>query len=351
MLRFIGSIKERLGRIRGTLDMMVIRPIFPPKLPTAIQRLDCHGKRVLVSGSSSGVGYQIATYFAGHGAEVHMLCRNAAKAIRARDEIRRKTGNEEVHVEIVEMSSLKSVRDFVDRWAGRSPEARSIDILMNNAGLAAASKRTTEDGFELTYQTNFLSCFLLTTSLLRRSCFTAEARIVQTASHGVYGSGPLDPSVPKIPTVVNNVEEGARLPVEVAFAAYSTSKGAQVVWTKELQDRLANTEKYKNVVVQSANPGWVSTPIWDDPSGFAGLGDWIHEIGIWMDSIIGITPSQGAAILVYLATSKEAALPAVRGKYWDWLHVKWSPAWMEDRMLRQALWKRWEEEADIDASF
>lgn len=62
---------------------------------------------------------------------------------------------------------------------------------------------------------------------------------------------------------------------------------------------------------------------------------------------VGISVQQGATTAIWLATQPEAVLPEVRGKYWERCGWKWTPAWMEDADLRQALWKKWEEQSRI----
>lgn len=128
------DIKSTISAIWATLEMFFITPILPPKLSTSVESLDIQGKRILVTGSNAGIGKETARYFAAHGAEVFLLCRNEATALVARDELRRGTGNPKIFVEVVDMSSLESVRGFLNRWTERSPESRMIDILMNNAG-------------------------------------------------------------------------------------------------------------------------------------------------------------------------------------------------------------------------
>lgn len=64
-------------------------------------------------------------------------------------------------------------------------------------------------------------------------------------------------------------------------------------------------------------------------------------------SVISISNKRGALTAVYLATSPEAALPEVRGKYWDQCRWKWTPAWMADGKLRAALWEQWEIDSGV----
>lgn len=259
--------------------MMIVRPIFRPTLSSSILAQTFQGKCVLVTGSNRGIGKEIAVYFAARGADVYLICRSEAKAVEARDDIRARTNNQNVFVEVVDMSGLGSVRAFVERWAQRSPDERIIDFLFNNAGetvhhtlgrsfvdtdippwirstgLATSTKVTTDDGMELTYAANFLSQFLLTISLLNLDCFAPNARIVQTSSNGLYGSGKLDPSDPNSSDLLGKIDEGAEMPAASNVMLYARSKAMQAVWTRELQQRLTASESQREIVVQSCHPG------------------------------------------------------------------------------------------------
>lgn len=96
--------------------------------------VDLTGKRAVVTGCNTGLGYEIALTFARQGAEVWMLCRDAEKAEKAKQEIVQETGNDQVFVELVDFSSLASEKAFVRRWAQRKTDQQRIDILVSNAG-------------------------------------------------------------------------------------------------------------------------------------------------------------------------------------------------------------------------
>lgn len=129
------GIKGQLSQYKGSFDMIVTGPLFPPSLPPSLRALDHQGKRVLVTGANAGIGKEMATYFAARGAEVYLLCRNEERAAKARDGIRAETGNKDVSVELVDMSSMKSVNAFLERWGKRSADEKQVDILFNNAGM------------------------------------------------------------------------------------------------------------------------------------------------------------------------------------------------------------------------
>ncbi|MES2170639.1 MAG: SDR family oxidoreductase [Actinomycetota bacterium] len=125
---------------------------------------DLGGKLALVTGASDGIGLAIADRLARAGAEVLMPVRNQAKGDAAAERIRERTAGATVSVGSLDLASLTSVAEFSDRLLR---EGRSVDILINNAGvMTPPTRQVTEDGFELQFATNHLGHFALTTQLL-----------------------------------------------------------------------------------------------------------------------------------------------------------------------------------------
>jgi dehydrogenase/reductase SDR family member 12 len=123
-------IKPKLSVGRALIDTFCASLYPRIKLPHE----DLQGKRALVTGANIGIGKAIAQSLASQGAQVYLLCRNKEKGEEARKDIVFKTGNPEVYLEVVDFGSLRSVREFVDRWSSREAAARQIDILIHNAG-------------------------------------------------------------------------------------------------------------------------------------------------------------------------------------------------------------------------
>ncbi len=122
------------------------------------------GRRALVTGATSGIGYEAALALAGAGAEVVIAARDAGRAEDAARAIRRAHPGAEVAFRLLDTARLASVRAFAEEWRA---EARPIDILLLNAGIAAVPRREeTEDGFERQFATNYLGHFALTGLLL-----------------------------------------------------------------------------------------------------------------------------------------------------------------------------------------
>jgi NAD(P)-dependent dehydrogenase (short-subunit alcohol dehydrogenase family) len=165
-------------------------------------------QRILVTGSTDGLGRRVAEELAARGAEVLVHGRDPAKV----DEAAREIGAAGAHV--ADFAALEEVR----RLAG---EVGQLDTLVNNAGLVVRERRESTDGHELTFAVNYLSHFLLTRLLLDR--LREPARIVNVSS---IGQAPLDWE----DLMLERGYDG--------YGAYAQSKLAQILFTFELAERL-----------------------------------------------------------------------------------------------------------------
>jgi hypothetical protein len=104
-------------------------------------RLD--GKNCLVTGANSGIGFATAEGLASRGATVYMLCRNKERGETALSQIRSKTGNMNVHLEICDLSSISEVKSFATKFSSTD---KPLHVLVNNAGLLEHKRVTTPEG-------------------------------------------------------------------------------------------------------------------------------------------------------------------------------------------------------------
>ncbi len=139
------------------------------------------GKRIVITGPTSGVGKEAATQLAELGAEVILACRDLWKGNQVASEITRKAASAKITVIHVDMASQASIRAFVREFRRHY---RRLDVLINNAAISrgALSKEKTVDGIESTFATNVLGYFLLTQELLEVLKRSAPARIINVAS-------------------------------------------------------------------------------------------------------------------------------------------------------------------------
>src|ERR1700733_9141295 len=148
---------------------------------SALPRMD--GKVVAVTGASSGIGLAGAQGYARVGAPVWVIVRDRARGERASAEIAARSGNDDIHVGVCDLSRLASIRSFAGRFPSR---ASRLDVLVNNAGAMTQTRELSADGIERTLATNVIGPFALTgrlSGLLRRS---APARIINVSSGGMY---------------------------------------------------------------------------------------------------------------------------------------------------------------------
>ena len=245
------------------------------------------GKVVIVTGANTGIGKETAVGLAALGATVVLACRNRSKAEAAADEIRSRTGRDDVQLVDLDLADLDSVRACADEVRQRFER---LDVLVNNAGLELGKRTTTKQGFEATFGINHLGHFLLTNLLLDRLKASAPARIVNVSSVGHHFARrgiPWD----------DLQWETSRY---TASGAYCVSKLANLLFTRELACRLPATE----VTANACHPGAVR-------SEFASSDDMGRLYGGFMKvgGLFLISSKSGARTSIYLASS-----PEVEGK-------------------------------------
>ena len=141
--------------------------------------VDMTGKTCIVTGANSGLGLATTERLADLGASVYMIVRNHAKGKAAQAEVIGRTGNSNVHLEVVDLGSLNAVRDFAARFLRAESQ---LDVLINNAGVLLSQRQFSVDGVEMTFATNVLGPFLLTNLLIPLMKRSAPSRIIFVSS-------------------------------------------------------------------------------------------------------------------------------------------------------------------------
>ncbi len=138
------------------------------------------GRIVLVTGGTSGMGYEDALALSRAGAEVIIAARNPERGAEAIARIRESVPDAKVQFEAVDLASLASVRGLAERLNERLPR---LDVLVNNAAIMAPPERgTSADGFELQLATNYLGHFALTGLLVPLLRESPDARVISLSS-------------------------------------------------------------------------------------------------------------------------------------------------------------------------
>ncbi len=142
-------------------------------------KISLTGKVAIITGANTGIGYETALDFAQRDARVIIACRNLKKAGIASEKIKKLSKNNNVQVEKLDLSDLSSVRNFA---AKMNHTLKTLDLLINNAGVMATPYSKTVDGFEMQFATNHLGPFSLTNMLLPLLTKTQGSRIVNVSS-------------------------------------------------------------------------------------------------------------------------------------------------------------------------
>ncbi|MGI8332205.1 oxidoreductase [Actinomadura scrupuli] len=148
---------------------------------TAADIPDLTGRRAIVTGANSGIGYHTALELARHGAEVVLACRSAERGGAALDRIRAEVPGASVTLGSLDLAALESIRAFA------AEQEAPLDLLVNNAGVMALPRRTTAEGFEMQFGTNHLGHFALTGLLLAALLRGRDPRVVTVTSMAAWG--------------------------------------------------------------------------------------------------------------------------------------------------------------------
>ena len=275
------------------LDLMVV-PGFS-RIGYTLRRLSWEdairpsisGRTVLVTGGSSGIGEAACEGFAAAGARVRMLVRDRRRgeAAVSRIESRLPGAHEPIEVEVCDLSRLTDVRRFAESFQARFDH---LDLLVHNAGVLPRQRTHTEDGVELTFATNVLGPFLLTSLLLPSLLAAAPSRVITVSSGGMY-TARLRPDDLQLD---DETFDGARF--------YAHTKRAQVV----LNDAWASSVPADRIAFHAMHPGWVDTP---------GLGTSLPRFRRLMGPLLR-DPNQGADTVVWLGTHPH--LDPATGGFW-----------------------------------
>lgn len=239
------------------------------------------GRSVVITGTG-GLGYETALVLSEAGAEVILAGRNKAKGEVSVNSIRKLYPKANIRFEQLDLADLSSVEAFSLRI---KKQLGSLDILINNAGvMATPTRKSTKDGFELQFGTNYLGHFALTAHLIPLLQKSDSPRVVNLSSMA-HRSGTI------------NFDD---LQSEYKYnpnKAYSQSKLACLMFSFELQRR-SNIAGW-GIRSIGVNPGGVATDLIPNGPGKTPIMKWIVMPTLQ-------TPSEGTRSSLFAATSPEA---------------------------------------------
>ncbi|MFF2890184.1 SDR family oxidoreductase [Paenibacillus sp. NPDC057967] len=243
----------------------------------------------VVTGASGGMGRETAALLAAkHGMKVFLMGRNREKGLEAVRYVNDHSGRNDAQFVLCDLASMASIKTAAEEL---SAACERIDVLVNNAGVVTIGREETADGFERQLGVNHLGHFVLTGQLLPLLAKSEAGRIVVVSS-GAHKIGQM------------NYDDPHLLKRYTVWGAYGRSKVANIWFTKELARRLKGTR----ITVNALHPGAVSTDIGVNRS--TGFGTLVHR----MLRPFFLTPEQGSATAIYLATSPD--VQGVSGGYY-----------------------------------
>lgn len=282
--------------------------------------VDLSGTHALVTGSTSGIGREMALALGRLGTAVMVHGRDRAAGQAVVDELTA-LGRDAVFVQ-ADFASVDAVRELAAAVRDWTDE---LDFLCNNAGGLFREGNLTEIGVEYTFHVNHLSPYLLTTELL--STLSDEARVITTASDAHRG-------------VTIDFDAVRSVDNHSGFRAYQRSKLANIQFAAELARRLDRTER--SITSNSFHPGAIPG---------SGFGRFLPGPLPQLLKTLRVLPTvtsvaEGAATPVYLAASPQ--VDDVSGRYFVNCEPKQPSSAARDRSAQRRLWKRSATLLDID---
>jgi NAD(P)-dependent dehydrogenase (short-subunit alcohol dehydrogenase family) len=247
-----------------------------------LEGVDLSGRKAIITGGASGIGFETARALSHAGAEVTIAVRDVEAGARAARDILASSGNTAIAVAPLDLTDFASIRSFTNAWLG------PVHMLINNAGVMAVPElELSFDGHEIQFATNHLGHFALT-AWLHHSLAAAEgARVVSVSSNAHHFS----------PVVFQDIDYAKR-PYD-PWSAYGQSKTANVLHAVEITRRWID----EGIAANAMNPGAIPTNLQR------------HVGGMQTPAELRKTPEQGASTSVLLAASP--LLEGVGGRYFE----------------------------------
>ena len=253
------------------------------------------GRRALITGANSGIGYYTALELARKGANVLLACRNKAKGEAALARLKVEVPGARAEMVLLDLASLESVRRFAE---AEDALGIPLDLLINNAGVMAPKRRLeTVDGFEVQFGTNVLGHFALTALLLpaleRAAKGSQRPRVVTLASIA-HKTGRLD---------FDDLQSAS---LYSPMGAYRQSKLANLMFGMELARRLQTAgPPTSRILSVAAHPGVANTPLFQTGEHPALEKMVRRAFGVMIGTFLN-TDVQGAVPTLFAATAPDA---------------------------------------------
>ena len=264
-------------------------------------------KTVLITGATSGIGFEAACQIAETGAHVIGLGSSQISCDTASNKMLSYGCN--VDYISCDLSDQKLVGELAENIKSR---VNKLDVLINNAGVIYLKRKTDSNGIEKMFSVNYLSHYLLTRLLLNTLMDAPKARIINVSSIAHRG-------------VRMDFDDLSSNKSYKTMKVYGKTKLAQLLFTKYLSEKIDS----KKITVNAMHPGLISTNL-ISKNGFLGTA---LTAGF---KLIGKSPKKGAETIVYLANSD--SVENISGKYFvKCKQVELAP-YAKDEISAQMLW-------------
>jgi len=278
-----------------------------------------HNQTIVITGGTGGIGKQTALALATLGAQVIITGRSQASGEAALSELKQRSGSQRVDLLLADLATQSGVRALADQF---QQKYERLDVLINNAGLAAAQRRLTVDGVEADFAMNVITPFLLTHLFMDCLQTSPSARVITLTG----GNHPATIDLENL-----QAERSFR-----GLQTYSHAKLIMMAVMYEFAQRVQGT----NVTINVCYPGQASTNMTQSVTpemlpGFMRIIWPLFKLATRADR--GQSAAKAARCSVYLASS--AGVEGVNGKYFDTQSkmVDWPQAVL-DQATRQRLW-------------
>jgi NAD(P)-dependent dehydrogenase (short-subunit alcohol dehydrogenase family) len=298
--------------LNGILELKKHREeqvVLPPNLNLA-------GKRIMITGSSSGLGLATATAIANTGAVLYMAVRSGIP--ERGDEIKELTGNENVHMYHVDLSDFESMDRFLDNL---EKDEVKLDIFISNAAMVPVRSRETPQGLEEMFMVNYLSAFYLVNQLLDKKILTpGKSRIILVSSESHR-----DPDV----FAWEEFGQYTRYGIGEVIARYGYFKLLLTTFANELSRRW-NTDQIQ-IPIRVLCPGPVNSNIAREAPG------WMQPLLKGVFSLFFRSPKKAAAPVLYFAAEEKPFKKAL--DYLYLLHRKEMADLAREEAAGKTLWE------------
>ncbi len=249
-------------------------------------------KVCVITGATSGVGFEAAKELVAHDANLVIVARNKSKAEETKNRLLA-SNTVKIDIVIADFSILSEVKLAAEEI---NSKYKKIDVLINCAGIHSTKKIYTDEGFELVFCINHLASLLFTLLLEEKLVKSAPSRIIQVNSEGHRFNGLRE----------NDLHWKHR--IYTGLRGYGASKTAQLMSVWELSKKLTQ----QNVTINAVHPGEVKT-------GIGSNNGWLYRFFTkYVTSRFLKDPSIAGKAIYYLAAAPE--LRNVSGKYFNLTH-------------------------------